>query len=296
MRKLTFPVQNVFATFLGADVARDTGAFQVRRWRPEYWLFAGIFPVVLFAFTAAKISLYHVARAPNVGLIAQLAFTFAFYMIWIGITRLIWWVIAHELGLARISYQRLALRLSGLGLLLSSGHLFLRTLSHVVMNATAAWAWQPIHLLHVYGAIWLGYAIPWALAFAATAVFILVIMAQPLERRDALKRFEVKQNGKLMSIPLAQIYWFKAAGNYAELYTEHGVFTVRKTLSQVAKHIGEAGFLKSHRGALVNASLVVAIKPDAGRSGYVVLFSNGEQAPLSRRKLSEFRNRLSLTE
>ncbi len=294
MRKWTYPFQDALLNVLSSASNRDSEG--LIRWRSAYWLYAGIFPGALFAFAGIRISLYHIVRAPNVGSLVQIALTLVFYLVWLVITRLIWVVIQHELRGSEISYARLAFRLGGMGLVLMSGHLFLWTLIHVTMYASAAWAWQPIHLLHVFGEVCLDQAGLWLLAYIFTAVIILLVMTHSPEPARTVKRFEVKQNGKLMSIPLPQIYWFKAAGNYVELYTDGGMFTVRKTLSETMRYIGKAGFLKSHRGALVNASHVVAIKPDTGRSGYVVLFSNGEQAPLSRRKLTEFRKLLSLTD
>jgi hypothetical protein len=49
-----------------------------------------------------------------------------------------------------------------------------------------------------------------------------------------------------------EILRIKAAGNYVELYTTQECHLMRATLSSLALRLGEAGFLRIHRSAMVN--------------------------------------------
>ena len=257
-------------------------------WRPVYWLYAAIIPAALYSFEAIKISLYHVSRAPNVNFLTQLSLMFAFYGLWVFAPRLCWSLAEHANSSEQIGLEKTLLRLSALGLLLSCVHLFLLTILLLIMNARAAWAWEPIHILHAFGETWLSYAGLWLMGYAITTVVILYSIAGNQPRVTPPVRYEVRENGKTFSIPVADIYWVKAAGNYAELHTARGVMMVRKTLSQVNKEIGGRDFIKAHRSALINGHHVLAIKRQE-EGGYVVQLSSGEEAPLSRRMLSEFK-------
>jgi len=262
------------------------------QWRPIFWLYAAIIPASLYAFDAIKITFYHVARAPNVNLLTQLAIMLAFYGIWVFAPRLSWLAAARLTCAEIVNWEKIVIRLSGLGILLSAAHLFLLTILLLSMNATASWVWEPNHILHAFGETWLGYAGLWLIAYAIASAAILLVLNGARRRPAPPTRYEVRENGKMLSIPLADIYWVKASGNYAELHTARGVTLVRKTLSQIDKEFGAGGFFRSHRGALINGRHVLAIKPESDGSGFLVQLSNEEAAPLSRRKLSALREML----
>ncbi len=262
------------------------------QWRAIYWLYAASIPVVLYAFAAIKVLLYHVARAPNVDLITQLAVLLVFYGIWIFIPRLCWALTAKARSNPKSGFSDTVLRLGALGLFLSGVHVFLDTILHLFMNARVAWAWEPVHVVHKYGEIWLESIGLWLMVYVAISAMVLRLQTKDLPGDPPPTRYEVRENGKSLSIPFADIYWIKAAGNYVELRTVRGAMMVRKTLAQISDDFSAGGFLKSHRGALINGRHVLAIKLRDDSSSFVVQLTNGDEAPLSRRNLSVFKKTL----
>ncbi len=258
-------------------------------WRSIYWLYASFIPLALYALEAVKINFYHVARSPNVDVIPQLFIMMAVYGLWILAPRFCWALIHRLYSKDRAEPALILLWLAGLGVVMAAFHLLAFTFAKLTLFATHAWLWEPIHFLHNYGEVWLDFGGLWLIVYIVTAVFILLAMPFRHKSPAALSRYEVKDNGKTFSIPLHDIFWIKAAGNYVEMHTVHGITMVRKTLSTIEKEISNSGFLKSHRSALINARHVIAIKPRADSSGFVVLLSNDEEAPLSRRRLSDFK-------
>lgn len=257
-------------------------------WRRVYWLYAMAPPAMLYGLEALKTTLYHVARSPNMALPSQLALMFLAYGVWALVPRLIWAATAFWKKRRIADGESLFYRLLAMGLVLASFHLFLFTLLRLVLHATKAWLWRPIHILHNYGEIWLSFGAVWMMAYTVAALLIVRLTSQPTPQKAQLTRYEVRQNGKTILIPLAEIFWVKAAGNYVELHTGRGVFMVRKTLSDLSSELDGAEFLKAHRSALINSAHVVAIK-NVG-SSYAVQLSDGTQAPLSRRRLTAFKN------
>lgn len=59
-----------------------------------------------------------------------------------------------------------------------------------------------------------------------------------------------------------EILRVKAAGNYVELYTAQECHLMRATLSALALRLGEAGFLRIHRSAMVNRQHVKHLDRD----------------------------------
>lgn len=259
-------------------------------WRTVYWGYSAVLPFTLSSFEALKLSSYEASRAPNVSLLVQMVLTFTFYGLWVFAPRLIWLTVTRDLSREASNWRDLLTRLGGLGLALSAVHLLFLALVLLTMHSAPGWGLPDV--VRSFGEVWLGNAGIWLIAYVVAVALILYAFTAERAPEPLPTRYEVRQNGKTLSISFADIYWIKAAGNYAELHTIRGVLMVRKTLSQIAKEVASSDFLKSHRGALVNGRHVVSIRPHENGSGFVVQLSNDQEAPLSRRKLSEFRRLL----
>lgn len=265
------------------------------RWRPAYWFVAAILPLIFFAFEALKIFAYETARAPNVSLMAQLLLMLFFFSVWVAVPRIGWTAVSRTTGALGENWPRLTALVAGLGLAMSALHLFLLAFLLRLMHAPSGWG-GPLRLAKAFGEVWLGNAGVWLIAYAVAAGAIIWAQSYAKRSHPAPARIEVRHAGKLLSVPLADIRWIKAAGNYVELHTSRGVFMLRKTLTEIEKTTAAAGFLKSHRGAIVNARHVTAVRPLPNSDGFTVQLEGGAEAPLSRRKLTEFRALLNSAE
>ena len=254
-------------------------------WRRHYWLVAGIIPLLFFIFEVLTVSAYPNMRAPNVGLVAQLTFMLGFFALWVLVPRTIW-VFAKEPVVKSLAVQ-LLFKLLVAGVLMSIIHLLLLTFVLRMMHSPPGWGLS--HLLHSFGEVWLSKALIWLLAYTVAAGMIVFVMLRQPSKSANVSRIEVRHKGKTRLLPLSDIYWIQASGNYTEIHSSDGLMVIRKPLSQFARELAGAGFLKSHRSALVNTRHVCAVKPGGNGQGYVVLLEDGHEAPLSRRALSEFK-------
>jgi len=268
-------------------MANNTGR---RHWRNAYWLIAAAPPLLLYGLEALRVTLYHTARSPNATLAAQLALTLGVFLLWVFAPRAIW-VVTADARRRGDEPKAFMIRLAALGAGLSTVHLFVLTLHRLYLHADHAWQWRPIHVLHNYGEVWLSYGAAWLTAYGIVCFIIFSKLAERAEPLPKASRLEIRDKGEMLFIPLDEIYWVKAAGNYVELYTTRGVKMVRKTLSQFEKELAQSGFLKAHRSALVNARHVCAIKNEGG--GLTVRLEGGHAPPLSRRRVAAFRALIS---
>lgn len=60
-------------------------------------------------------------------------------------------------------------------------------------------------------------------------------------------------------IPLSEIYFIQADGNYAYLQTETKRFAVKRSLAQIAEELTDPNFVRASRGILVNFNRVNSI-------------------------------------
>ena len=90
-----------------------------------------------------------------------------------------------------------------------------------------------------------------------------------LRRLDAvapaprLQRLVVRERGRALIVPLADVQRLSAAGNYVEVHTAQRRHLVRATLSRLALRLDPAEFLRVHRSHLVRADFIAQITPHA---------------------------------
>jgi two-component system, LytTR family, response regulator len=95
-----------------------------------------------------------------------------------------------------------------------------------------------------------------------------------------LERFVVRGGGRLVFVPVESVDWIEAAGNYVRLHQGAQQHLLRRTLSGVARRLGDR-FVRIRRTALVNARAITALEP-YGKGSYVVHLKDGSRLISSR--------------
>jgi len=93
---------------------------------------------------------------------------------------------------------------------------------------------------------------------------------------------EVRDGARRRFIPVAEIRWVEAAGNYVELHTEGGAVLHRAALAEMEKRLVEAGFLRIHRSRLVRRAEVAEVESKPA-GDFVVRLRDGRELAGSRR-------------
>lgn len=118
-----------------------------------------------------------------------------------------------------------------------------------------------------------------------TAIAALHVYAARQEPRTPnepalIERFVVNGAKGYRVIPVDQVEWIDADGNYAGLNTGKGRHLVRATMASLESGLG-ARFVRIHRGAIVNRAHVAGIQPRS-HGAYAVLLSSGAEVVSSR--------------
>ncbi|MFN3537827.1 MAG: LytR/AlgR family response regulator transcription factor [Brevundimonas sp.] len=88
-------------------------------------------------------------------------------------------------------------------------------------------------------------------------------------------------------IPLVDIDWISAAGNYAEVHVGGETCLIDESLTSLTRRLPASEFARVHRGALVRLDRVVAVR-GVGRGDALITLSNGSELRLSRRYRAGF--------
>ncbi|WP_447728397.1 LytTR family DNA-binding domain-containing protein [Sphingomonas koreensis] len=92
---------------------------------------------------------------------------------------------------------------------------------------------------------------------------------------------EIPDGKVVLHIPLAEIGWAAAAGNYVEIGWRERTVLQRSTLAAIAERLG-AGFVRIHRGRIVRRDAIRSVETE--RSGdFVVTLGDGTTLRGSRR-------------
>lgn len=93
---------------------------------------------------------------------------------------------------------------------------------------------------------------------------------------------EVRDGTRRHFVPLSEVGWVEAAGNYVELHRGDAPILHRASLSQMERQLEGAGFVRIHRSRLVRRSAVAQVESKAS-GDYVVRLADGRELAGSRR-------------
>lgn len=103
--------------------------------------------------------------------------------------------------------------------------------------------------------------------------------APPVEAREAI---EVRDGARRHFVPLAEVAWIEAAGNYVELHRGATPILHRAPLSAMERQLQDAGFVRIHRSRLVRRAAIAQVESKPS-GDYVVRLVDGRELAGSRR-------------
>jgi two-component system, LytTR family, response regulator len=109
-----------------------------------------------------------------------------------------------------------------------------------------------------------------------------------------LERIAVHMRGKLRVVPVSQVEYVLASGQYVELYAAGQRYLLRESMQHLEERLDPAEFVRVHRSAIVRLSLVDALLRNEG-SDYEVQLKGGVRLPVGRSRREALERRLGRT-
>jgi len=98
---------------------------------------------------------------------------------------------------------------------------------------------------------------------------------------DYAQRLTVATGGRIVFVPVADIDWIEAEGNYARLHVSRKIYDVRETLQALMEKLDPREFIRIHRSTIVNARRIREVQPWF-QGGHIVVLQSGEELRMSR--------------
>ena len=101
-------------------------------------------------------------------------------------------------------------------------------------------------------------------------------------RATSTERLIFKSRGRIVFLPINELYWIGAEENYVRLSTATENHMLRDTISHFETRLDPSKFLRIHRSTIVNLKYVKEIRTDSARGEFAVVMTNGHKLPVSR--------------
>jgi two-component system, LytTR family, response regulator len=119
------------------------------------------------------------------------------------------------------------------------------------------------------------------------------LLALEAERKvgGPAKRFVVRERGSSLFVPVEEIEWIEALGDYVGLHVGGRTHLLRKAIADLEAGLDPRTFVRIHRSAIVRLDFVVALRSRTNRDGSIQLKS-GDELKVSRTYSSDLRRAL----
>lgn len=113
-----------------------------------------------------------------------------------------------------------------------------------------------------------------------------VLMQALEELAGRQSRYTFRCEKETVSLLLSEILYLEAEGNYILIHAKGHIYRFRETLTNVERELNPKGFVRIHKGFLVNQEAVYRIGSDE------VTLSNQERLPIGRSNKEQAKERL----
>lgn len=110
------------------------------------------------------------------------------------------------------------------------------------------------------------------------------------ERIDAMAALPVETAGRTYYVRRSEVQFVEAHGDYVRLHTRAGTHTVRIGITRLEEYWVHAGFVRVHRGFLLDMKAVRELRSDS--TGGLLAHTELGDVPVSRRHARELKDRL----
>jgi DNA-binding LytR/AlgR family response regulator len=110
---------------------------------------------------------------------------------------------------------------------------------------------------------------------------------------DETVAVDALRGGGTRLLPRSSIVYLQAHGDYVRVASTEGRFLVRARLSELEERWESHGFVRVHRGFVVNLRRAVEVRPRLNGTA-VLIMVDGAEVPIARRQVGELRRKLGV--
>jgi two-component system LytT family response regulator len=113
-------------------------------------------------------------------------------------------------------------------------------------------------------------------------------LLRSLRSLRTLERFVVKDNKRIFFVPVSNVLWIEATGNYSCIHTASDSHLLRETLAHLEEKLAPHHFIRVRKSAIVNGACISEIRPMFD-GVYDIVLAGGAVVTSSRRYAHKLR-------
>jgi DNA-binding LytR/AlgR family response regulator len=116
---------------------------------------------------------------------------------------------------------------------------------------------------------------------------------EPATLEDETLAVDVLRGGGTRLLARSSVLYLQAHGDYVRVASTEGRYLVRARLSDLEERWSGHGFVRVHRGFVVNLRRAVEVRPRLNGTAVLVMV-DGDEVPIARRQVGELRRKLGV--
>jgi DNA-binding LytR/AlgR family response regulator len=114
---------------------------------------------------------------------------------------------------------------------------------------------------------------------------------EPAAVEDETLAVDALRGGGTRLLARSSVLYLQAHGDYVRVASSEGRFLVRARLSDLEERWAAHGFVRVHRGFVVNLRRAVEVRPRLNGTAVLVM-ADGDEVPIARRQVGDLRRKL----
>ena len=116
---------------------------------------------------------------------------------------------------------------------------------------------------------------------------------EPAAVEDETLAVDVLRGGGTRLLARSSVLYLQAHGDYVRVASTEGRYLVRARLSDLEERWAAHGFVRVHRGFVVNLRRAVEVRPRLNGTAVLVM-TDGDEVPIARRQVGDLRRKLGV--
>lgn len=118
-------------------------------------------------------------------------------------------------------------------------------------------------------------------------------LSESYSQQQGLTRLVVKKSGKIIIIPVPEIYYLEATGDYVAIHTREERYLKLQTMKYFEEQLEKSSFVRVHRSYIINLDFVQRMEPYT-KDSWVVVMQNEARVYVSRPGMKKLKSMLNL--
>jgi two-component system, LytTR family, response regulator len=125
------------------------------------------------------------------------------------------------------------------------------------------------------------------------STFLINKLAETIVENQKIERIAVRTSSRIQVIPVSNIFYFEADGDYVMIHSTEGKYLKEKTMKYFENNLDTSRFVRIHRSFIVNVEYITKVEY-YDKDNHIAVLRNNEKLKISQSGYKTLRNVIHL--